>query len=180
MLRASGALPSAVASIVLPRRRQNPPRAPDASRTPSTGCENLSGRNYEPADSGIGAFRRAPVRIPRARGTARTFSLACTDWVGSQYYWGVHTCASPKKSQVFFLCLRERWPGCDARLPAGTLASPDVPSIGAGRKSFFVSLGMSRLSVKTRFYDFRPMAEPRHHTRSKKSDVKIYRSLVPG
>ena len=100
--------------------------------------ENLSGRNYEPADSGIGDFRRAPVRIPRARGTARTFSLACTDWVGSQYYWGVHTCASPKKSQVFFLCLRERWPGCDARLPAGTLASPDVPSIGAGRKNFKV------------------------------------------
>ena len=103
MLRASGALPSAVASIVLPRRRQNPPRAPDASRTPSTGCENLSGRNYEPADSGIGDFRRAPVRIPRARGTARTFSLACTDWVGSQYYWGVHTCA--KKFQSFSVSL---------------------------------------------------------------------------
>ena len=28
---------AAVASVVLPRRRQNPPRAPDASRTPSTG-----------------------------------------------------------------------------------------------------------------------------------------------
>ena len=30
------------------------------------------------------------------------------------------------------------WPGCDARLPADALASPDVPSIGADRKNFKV------------------------------------------
>ena len=29
-----------------------------------------------------------------------------------------------------------------------------------------------------RFYDFRPMAEPRPHTRSKNSDVKIYRAEI--
>ena len=42
-------------------------------------------------------------------------------------------------------------------------------------QSFAVSLGMKRLC---RFYDFRPMAEPRPHTRSKKSHVKIYRAEI--
>ena len=42
-------------------------------------------------------------------------------------------------------------------------------------QSFSVSLGMQRLC---RFYDFRPMAEPRPHTRSKNSDVKIYRAEI--
>ena len=42
-------------------------------------------------------------------------------------------------------------------------------------QSFSVSLGMKRLC---RFYDFRPMAEPRRHTRSKNSDVKIYRADI--
>ena len=45
------------------------------------------------ADSGIGDFRRAPVRIPRLEAPLALFSLACTDWVGSQYYWAVHTTA---------------------------------------------------------------------------------------
>ena len=52
---------------------------------------------------------------------------------------GGYTHVRAQKSLKFFLlCLRERWPGCDARLTAGTLASPDVPSIGAGRKNFKV------------------------------------------
>ena len=42
-------------------------------------------------------------------------------------------------------------------------------------QSFSVSLGMKRLC---RFHDSRTLAEPRHHTRSKKSDVKIYRADI--
>ena len=55
---------------------------------------------------------------------------------------------------------------------------PRCPLHRSGSKkfqSFSVSLGMKRLC---RFYDFRPMAEPRPHTRSKKSDVKIYRAEI--
>ena len=43
-----------------------------------------------------------------------------------------------EKKKFFFVCLREGRRGCDAGLPASTLASPDVPSIGAGRKNFKV------------------------------------------
>ena len=49
-----------------------------------------------------------------------------------------HVRAEKKKKKFFFVCLREGRPGCDAGLPASTLASPDVPSIGAGRKNFKV------------------------------------------
>ena len=126
--------------------------------------ENLSGRNYEPADSGIGDFRRAAVRIPRARGTARTFSLACTDWVGSQYYWGVHTCASPKKSQVFFSLSQGEMAGVRCP-PSGRHARQSRCPLHRSRSKKLQSF--LRLSVKTSFYGFRPMAEPRHRTRSK-------------
>merc|ERR1711873_317573 len=50
---------------------------------------------------------------------------------------GTHMC-EPKKKKFFFVCLSEGRRGGDAGLPASTLASPDVPSIGAGRKNFKV------------------------------------------
>ena len=62
--------------------------------------------------------------------------------------------------------------------PGNQRRRPRCPLHRSGSKkfqSFSVSLGMQRLC---RFYDFRPMAEPRPHTRSKNSDVKIYRAEI--